>query len=172
MQQNGDIRRVIDMVRCSMIIMMESLGQANAIIDSFKEGTLSNTWELIRVKDGFEKPDNYLVGGYRDIKVNVKCINTGYLIEMQIHLQPYYQLKHDGGHLHYQFARQQKVQGITSATHILNMEILPEIIKVGMGALENCNDGRERVEILERMGDLKMQQSNRYNADDGSLEIL
>ncbi|CAJ1967861.1 unnamed protein product [Cylindrotheca closterium] len=167
---DGDILRVIDMARCSMTFVMESLDQAKMIIESFKEGTLSNDWELIRVKDGFEKPDNFLVGGYRDIKVNVKCIATGHLIEMQLHLQPYYQLKHNGGHLHYRFARQQKVQGITNATQILNMGILPEIVLVGMDALENASDDRERVEIVERLGDLRLQQCNRLNYDDGSLE--
>ncbi|KAL3932717.1 MAG: hypothetical protein SGBAC_010722 [Bacillariaceae sp.] len=167
---DGDIRRVIDIVRCSMVVVLERLEQAKGIIDSLKDGALADIWELIRVKDGFEKPDNFLVGGYRDIKVNIKCIETGHMIEMQLHLQPYYQLKLDGGHKHYQFARQQKVQGITSATQILNMEILPEIVMVGLEALENAADDRQRVEILERLGDLKLQQEQRLNIDDSPVE--
>lgn len=71
---DGDIRRVIDFVRCSFIVVMESMGQAKEIVDLFRPGSdeVAEDWVLVRVKDGFEKAENFLVGGYRDIKVNIR----------------------------------------------------------------------------------------------------
>jgi hypothetical protein len=167
----GDIRRVIDLIRCSIVIVMESLEQAQSIIEGFCGGSLSKEWELVRVKDGFEKPDNFLVGGYRDIKVNVRYIETGHLIEIQLHLKPYLQLKQQGGHKHYEFARQQKVEGITEATQILDMDLLSNVFDVGLEALSEAENSMQKVEIMERLGDLKMSQQDLLNYDQHSYEI-
>lgn len=167
----GDIRRVIDLVRCSFVIVLESLDEAQSIIEGFRDGSLSEDWELVRVKDGFEKPDNFLVGGYRDIKVNIRYIPLGHLIECQLHLKPYLELKQNGGHKHYEFARQQKVDGITSATQILDMDLLPDIFDVGVEVLNEVDDPMQKVEIMERLGDLKMSQMDLLNYDQHSYKM-
>eukprot|EP00980_Cylindrotheca_fusiformis_P024914 scaffold12720_cov152-Cylindrotheca_fusiformis.AAC.3 len=167
---DGDIRRVIDLVRCSFVIVIESLDQAKSIIDGFREGALSKEWELVRVKDGFEKPDNFLVGGYRDIKLNARYIPLGHLVECQLHLKPYLELKQNGGHEHYEFARQQKVNGITAATQILDMAYLPDAFEVGVEELKKTDDPMLKVEIMERLGDIKMSQLDLLNIDQHSYE--
>jgi hypothetical protein len=70
----GDVRRVIDFVRCSFIVVMEHMVVVKEIVDQFRPGggSIAEEWALVRVKDGFEKAENFLVGGYRDIKVNAR----------------------------------------------------------------------------------------------------
>eukprot|EP00980_Cylindrotheca_fusiformis_P002700 scaffold627_cov125-Cylindrotheca_fusiformis.AAC.17 len=126
---NGDIRRVIDLVRCSFVVAMENMKQAKDIIDLFRRdtGEMGEEWMLIRVKDGFEKAENFLVGGYRDVKVNVRYMPTGHIIEIQLHLKPYLEMKENGGHEHYEFARSLNVTGVTNAAQILH----PKLLKMG-----------------------------------------
>mmetsp|Transcript_11341 Transcript_11341/g.14937 ORF Transcript_11341/g.14937 Transcript_11341/m.14937 type:complete len:521 (-) Transcript_11341:121-1683(-) len=154
---NGNVRRVVDFVRCSLIIVLESLHQIKKIVGSFSSGgDLANEWALVRIKDGFEKPENFIVGGYRDIKLNVRCLRTGHIIEIQLHLREFLDLKEREGHAHYEFARNLKVDGVTKATQLVqgDHEELQEICDVGEEQLEKCKDPMEKVKILRRLGDL------------------
>jgi hypothetical protein len=80
----GDVRRVIDFVRCSFIVDMEHMDVAKQIVEQFQPGggSIAEEWALVRVKDGFEKAENFMVGGYRDIKVNARYKPTVCLINV------------------------------------------------------------------------------------------
>ncbi|KAL3939095.1 MAG: hypothetical protein SGBAC_006118 [Bacillariaceae sp.] len=124
---DGDVRRVIDYVRCSLIFDMEDMGKVKEFVDRLRDdesGPYSKEWKLVRVKDGFEKAENFLVGGYRDIKLNLRYKPNGHIIEVQLHLRPYLEVKEKGGHKHYEFARTLQVSGVTEAAQILHPKLL------------------------------------------------
>lgn len=120
---DGDLRRVIDLVRCSFVFVFDTFVKAKGIIDEIVEDTADPEWTLVRLKNGFEKPENFLVGGYRDIKLNIRNQTTGHIMEVQLHHTEYYDLKNDSGHLHYEFARQQRISGIIPVLRKLSIII-------------------------------------------------
>lgn len=154
----GDALRVIDLVRCSAIL--SSLGDAKEIVQAFKKpnGMWSGEWEFVRCKDGFEHADNFLVGGYRDVKANVRHVATGHVVEIQLHLESFYDIKKKGGHKHYTFSRTLKVDGVTNAVSILagcSRKLNWMIAEVGEDALEAVgNDPAARYPIERRLGEL------------------
>ena len=124
---DGVVRRVIDLVRCTLIFGLKDMSKIKEIVDRLRNeesGPYSDEWKLVRVKDGFEKAENFLVGGYRDIKLNIRYKPNGHIIEVQLRLYPYLELKDNGGHKHYEFARTLKVSGVTEAVQILDPKLL------------------------------------------------
>lgn len=120
----GEVRRVIDIVRCSFILS-DGLESANKLVNAFQpedNAGIFRDWDVVRVKDGFEKAENFIVGGYRDLKLNLRWKPTGHIVEVQLHLRPYYELKQNGGHHHYTFARSLDLQGVTDAVQILTAD--------------------------------------------------
>ena len=117
----GNVLRVVDLVRASGICSYEQLHQlpTELVADFGRGGKYSDTWELVRTKDGFIDANNFLAGGYRDWKLLLRCKRNGHVCELQLHAQPFYDIKHNGGHAHYTFSRALKVEGITSAVSIL-----------------------------------------------------
>ncbi len=63
MDYNGYVRRVIDYVRCSLIVVLDSLEQVKKIADYFlpPSGAFTANWSIVRIKDGFEKAENCIV---------------------------------------------------------------------------------------------------------------
>jgi hypothetical protein len=61
----------------------------------------------------------------------------GHIIEIQLHLIPYLDLKENGGHKHYEFARALKVSGVTNAAQIMHSKLLKRgyISKVGQNEM-------------------------------------
>lgn len=75
------------------------------------------------------------------MKLNVRCRSTGHIIEIQLHLQPFYDLKSNGGHDHYTWSRTLKVDGVTNAVSILqglNQDLLEDICDYGIEKLANA----------------------------------
>lgn len=154
---NGDVLRVIDIVRCS--VLLKSLKFAKEILASFKPGgKWAAKWMLVRCKDGFQHADNFLAGGYRDIKVNVRHIDTGHIVEIQLHLEPFYEIKSCGGHEYYTFARTLNVDGITNAVSVLSgssNSLNWKIATVGENQLTDAGeDPTLRYPIERRLGEL------------------
>jgi hypothetical protein len=100
----------------------------------------------------------------------------GHIIEIQLHLKPYLDLKENGGHKHYEFARTLNVSGVTNAAQILHSKLLKlgyisefgqnEMTKMltqgkeGEGAENEKVVNRRIVEarVLRNLGDLYSQE--------------
>lgn len=154
---NGDVRRVVDIVRCSSLV--SSLSLTKDIVEGFQPGgRWATKWALVRCKDGFEHVDNFLAGGYRDIKVNVRHVETGHVVEIQLHLNSFYQIKNHGGHEYYTFARTLKVDGITNAVSVLSglsNSLNWKIAEVGEKELDAAGEEPSlRYPIERRLGEL------------------
>ena len=120
----GEVRRVIDIIRCSFVLS-DGLESAKKLVSEFQSednAGIFRDWEMVRIKDGFEKAENFIVGGYRDLKLNLRWKPTGHIVEVQLHLSPYYELKENGGHKHYTFARSLDLKGVTDAAVILTAD--------------------------------------------------
>ncbi|CAJ1967819.1 unnamed protein product [Cylindrotheca closterium] len=169
----NDIRRVIDLFRCGTSIVVEDLAQIRNMLDWLRHGDLAKDWQVNHVQNGFEKSEAYLTYGYRDIKVTARCLRTGYMIQIEFHLKSYHELMQDQGLKHYQFAQQYPFQPITDASQIMDMNLLPEIVDVGVEALNTtaAMDQKEKTaEILLRLGNLKLRQAQMLSDDDQSLQ--
>ncbi|CAJ1940054.1 unnamed protein product [Cylindrotheca closterium] len=156
---DGDVLRVIDLARCSIFLESNSFEQANAVVDRLKSDIgLAKEWEIVRIKDGFEKAENYILGGYRDIKLNIRYKTNGHIAELQLHLKEYYDIKENGGHDDYKFARQQHISGITRATQLLDGNLLWPVIKLAWKELGTEQVAEKRARIARHLGDLTMMK--------------
>jgi len=153
------------------------LAQVRNMLDWLRHGDLAKDWQVVHIQNGFEKAEAYSTYGYRDIKVIARWLKTGYLIQIEFHLKSYYELMKEKGWKHcYQFARKYQFHPITDASQIMDMSLLPEIVDIGVEALNNNTtkeeeeEEEEKVEILMRLGSLKLRQVQMLSDDDQSLQ--
>lgn len=112
---DGDFRRVIDVVRGSIIFPdLESL---NSCLKFFTE---EEHEKLLRVKSGFIARHVVTGYGYRDVKLSITFCE--YICELQLHAQGFYCVKNEYGHELYKWARSFSVEGITDAWQIFERD--------------------------------------------------
>ena len=92
----GDVMRVVDLKRCSIV-----LKSAEDLVALFERArTAFGDKGILRVKNSFL--GDSAPGGYRDVKLNVAV--GDHSCELQLHLDAFHQLKADG-HKYYEWAR-------------------------------------------------------------------
>merc|ERR1719161_3397651 len=129
----GNVRKLLDVVRFSVMCKdLESVGKA---IDHVKKDTRC---KILRIKSGFDPSQKVInSGGYRDVKLNVRHVQTQHVVEIQ--LQIFLMFKRDGGHRLYVAARKFAEEGIISSDGVL-LELTPalqeEMAKVACLELE------------------------------------
>jgi len=162
----GDMLRVIDLTRSSAVLVLDKLSDIATVVQGFEDGGfLSEEWSFVRTKDGFANPDNFLSGGYRDVKLNIRFKPNGHVVEVQFHLRPYYAIKQGEGHHFYAFARTLKVDGVTSAVSVLtdlNESLMAEICAVGERRLEAAR--KDAPDDFELLGRLELRLGALYSA--------
>jgi len=132
----GDVLKLLDMIRCSAVCPMHNLADAKAIVESFKEGgsMCGQGWDFVRCKDAFGSLDDFLTGGYRDIKLNLRCRKTGLIVEVQLHLKRFYDVKGLDGYTHFANSRKVKVDGLGTTADVvagLPIALTQEMLDVG-----------------------------------------
>ncbi|CAM9503560.1 unnamed protein product [Ectocarpus fasciculatus] len=121
---NGDVRRLTDMARVSVICdKPEDLERAYMRI--------INNCEVRRVKNSFIA--DWSPGGYRDVKVSVMV--DEHICEIQLHLSDFFSLK-AGQHTVYKWARDLDVTAEIQPGHLfatLSGEVLLEMVNLASG---------------------------------------
>ncbi len=90
----------------------------------------------------------------------LRCKETGHIIEIQLHLREYLDLKESGGHEHCTFARTFKVRGVTKAVQLIQYDDEDEdedpqlICDVGERQIEQTEDRLKKARMLRQLGDL------------------
>ena len=88
----GDVRRLIDIARASIVVDNEA--QLRAVFDALISPN------VVRLKNRFANPS---FNGYRDALFNVRV--DGHIAEVQVHLTPFLEQKGEA-HKHYKFFRE------------------------------------------------------------------
>lgn len=120
----GEFRKLCDMVRCS--VLCKDLSMAQNAVQYVKNDP---RWEVLRVKSGFDPGKGVATtGGYRDVKLFARHNDSKVVVEFQLHILMFYVIKHDKGHVLYEWAREFTIQGITTTEDILS-ELSPVLLK-------------------------------------------
>jgi hypothetical protein len=108
----GDVMRVVDLKRCSIV-----LKSAEDLVALFERARAAfGDKRILRVKNSFL--GDSASGGYRDVKLNVAA--GDHTCELQLHLDAFYRLKADG-HKYYEWARALPVSYGTSVRDPFNL---------------------------------------------------
>jgi len=122
----GDVRRLIDIARASIVVDNEA--QLRAVFDAI------STSDVVRLKNRFANPS---FNGYRDALFNV-CVD-GHIAEVQVHLTPFLEQKGEA-HKHYKFFRE-KFHG--------SEDTVNECLKLIDGVVDGVRHEVFSVEMLE-----------------------
>ena len=164
----GDVRRVLDLARCELVLSKKHANKSKLVVSVFHPtGPLGNKWEVVRVKDGFERAadGNFLEGGYCDIKINLLCRATNHIIELQVHLETFHRIgQKNDGHKTYEFARQQSIPAMTNAAQIMERDFTSsadDVFREGFKDLQMHKNREERARIMARLGHLNRASGRR-----------
>ena len=143
----GDPLLVTDFCRVAMIVkdIATLLAVMEILLTKYKE-------QVRRIKLSNLRANHApLVGGYRDCKVNIDV--DGHICEIQIHLEPMWNIKEGKGYAHYKSCKANDVDSTTTydikrMLSGLNRKFLSELVMVGADAaqqvhLEDLHSGNE-----------------------------
>ena len=126
---DGDFSLLTDLAR--MTYACDTVLTVHAVVEQLVHDP---EWELILAKNRLMAEfDAYESGGYRDLLLNMRCKETGHIVEMQVTLQSLLRIKSGGGHAAYKLGRILDLSSKETMEHSgsLNEEILRKI-KFGM----------------------------------------
>eukprot|EP00977_Amphora_coffeiformis_P005380 scaffold1147_cov172-Amphora_coffeaeformis.AAC.9 len=173
-EYDGDVTRVLDFCRCCIVLPKRHARKAKNVVAAFHPtGPLGYEWQIRRIKDGFARAadGNFLQGGYCDIKLNLLCRKTKFIVELQIHLKIFHRIgEKSNGHKAYEFAREQSIRAPTNAAQLMERDCMDknnDILEIGFKELQRTTghkDRRKRAHIMARLGHLNLSEGRRTMA--------
>eukprot|EP00746_Dinoflagellata_sp_MGD_P066912 gnl/MRDRNA2_/MRDRNA2_27658_c0_seq1.p1 gnl/MRDRNA2_/MRDRNA2_27658_c0~~gnl/MRDRNA2_/MRDRNA2_27658_c0_seq1.p1 ORF type:complete len:1580 (+),score=300.65 gnl/MRDRNA2_/MRDRNA2_27658_c0_seq1:113-4741(+) len=116
-EYDGDIRRICDIVRFSVVC--KDLDTKRRGIEYVRK---HDQWQILCVTSGLAHDAKICVAnaGYRDVKINAVHKETGHVVEIQVHILNFYVLKQEFYDKNQLWARQLSAEGIVFADDILD----------------------------------------------------
>ena len=109
----GDFSRLTDLAR--MTLVCTTLAAARGVLEAMAS---DSAIQIMLIKNRLMlEYDASDTGGYRDMLINVRCLATGHIFEVQITLEAFYKIKSSGGHVSYRMARLLKLNEPSSFHH-------------------------------------------------------